>query len=139
MRNILKTALIAATLALAGAAANVAQAETLELQLGPDGPRMLMRDDCNPYRERCRGEDRRYDDRRYDDRRYYDRRPDDRGWARRECAPQRAVAKAERMGIRRARIVDVGRRTIDVSGRSRYGERVVVSFGRWDRSCPLYR
>jgi hypothetical protein len=49
------------------------------------------------------------------------------------------LAKADRMGIRRARIIDVGRRTIDVSGRSRYGDRVIVSFGRWDRSCPVYR
>jgi hypothetical protein len=97
---------------------------------------MLMRDNCDPYRERCRYEDRRYDD---DNSRYGDRRYDNRGWARRECSPERALYKAERMGIRRARIVDVGRRTIDVRGRTRYGERVIVSFGRWDRGCPVYR
>jgi hypothetical protein len=135
MRNLLKTTLLAAALALTGAMAATAQADTFELQIGPDGPRMLMRDNCDPYRERCRYEDRRYDDRgRYDDRRY-----DNRGWARRECSPERALYKAERMGLRRARIVDVGRRTIDIRGRTRYGERVIVSFGRWDRSCPLYR
>lgn len=128
MPNLLKTTIIAMTLALTGAGIGAAQADTLELQLGPNGPSMRMMDDCNPYRERCR-----------DDRRYDDRRPDDRGWARRECSPQRALAKAERMGVRRARVVDVGRRTIEVGGRSRYGERVIVSFGRWDRSCPIYR
>ena len=42
------------------------------------------------------------------------------------------------MGIRRARIIDVGRRTIDVAGRDRRGNRVVVEFGRRDRSCPVY-
>ena len=39
------------------------------------------------------------------------------------------------MGIRRARIADVGRRTIDVRGRDRYGERIYVTFGR-QPSCP---
>ncbi len=33
----------------------------------------------------------------------------------RECSPNRALDKAERLGLRRARIVDVGRRTIDVA------------------------
>lgn len=136
MRKILNSTLLAVVLALAGATAGTAQADTFELQIGPGGPTMLMRDNCDPYRERCRYEDRRYDD---DNWRYGDRRYDNRGWARRECSPERALYKAERMGIRRARIVDVGRRTIDVRGRTRYGERVIVSFGRWDRGCPVYR
>lgn len=136
MRNILKTTLIAAALALTGAATTVAQADTLELEFGQTGPTVRMRDDCNPYRENCR--DRRYS---YRDNEWRDNglRQDNRGWARRECPPERALAKADRMGIRRARILDVGRRTIDIGGRSRYGDRVIVSFGRWDRSCPVYR
>lgn len=57
---------------------------------------------------------------------------------RRACSPNRALDKAERMGLRRARIVDVGRRTIKVAGR-KYNQRVMVVFGR-DRSCPvIYR
>jgi hypothetical protein len=40
------------------------------------------------------------------------------------------------MGIRRARIADVGRRTIDVRGRDRYGERIYVTFGR-QPNCPI--
>ena len=42
------------------------------------------------------------------------------------------------MGIRRARIDDVGRRTIDVVGRSR-GDRVIVSFDRRDPRCRVIR
>ena len=47
-----------------------------------------------------------------------------------------ALNKAERMGIRRARIVDVDRRTIEVRGRARDGERVYVTFSR-QRGCPV--
>ncbi len=40
------------------------------------------------------------------------------------------------MGIRRARIADIGRRTIDVRGRDRYGDRIQITFGR-QPSCPV--
>jgi len=40
------------------------------------------------------------------------------------------------MGIHRARIDRVGRRSIDVRGR-RDGDRIVVSFDRWDRRCAV--
>lgn len=53
----------------------------------------------------------------------------------RECTPDRALDKAEDFGLRRARIVDVGRRTIEISGRLD-GERVVMSIGR-GRNCPI--
>lgn len=60
------------------------------------------------------------------------------GWNRgRECTPNRAVDKAERLGLRRARVVDVERRTIDVAGR-RYGDRVVLTFARVP-GCPVIR
>jgi hypothetical protein len=55
-------------------------------------------------------------------------------WAH-SCTPGRALDKAERMGIYRARIADVDRRTITVRGRSG-GERVYVTFARSPR-CPI--
>jgi len=61
----------------------------------------------------------------------------DRDW-RRSCSPDRALDKAERMGLRRARIVDVSRRTVKVAGRQD-GDRVVVVFAN-ERGCPvIYR
>ncbi len=96
----------------------------LELHLGNNGPQLRLRENCDPDREDCRD--------RGDYRRDYERRSD-----RRECTPDRALDKADRMGIRRARIDDVGRRTISVRGRNRDGDRVVVTFARQDRRCPV--
>lgn len=53
----------------------------------------------------------------------------------RECTPDRALDAAEDLGVRRARVVRVGRRVIEISGRLD-GERVLVSVGR-GRSCPI--
>lgn len=55
----------------------------------------------------------------------------------RACTPNRAVDKAERMGIRRAHVVDVDRRTIKVAGR-KWGDRVRVTFAR-SPNCPVIR
>lgn len=66
----------------------------------------------------------------------YDRY-DYRGGYRRGCTPYRAVDKAERYGVRRARVVDVSRRTITVAGR-KWGERVRMTFGRAPH-CPVIR
>lgn len=63
-------------------------------------------------------------------------RPDQGRWDRR-CTPDRALDKAERMGVRRARVVDVDRRTISVVGRE-YGERVRLTFARAP-NCPIVR
>jgi hypothetical protein len=63
------------------------------------------------------------------DRRYY------RDRAYRRCTPERALFKAERMGIRRARVADVDRRTITIRGRS-HGDRVFVTFARAPH-CPV--
>lgn len=106
---------------------STASAQDLELHLGQDGPKLRMRDNCDPDFEDCYNRGDRYE--RRDDR--YGRR-DDRG-----CTPDRALDKADRMGIRRARIADVGRRTIDVVGRSRNGNRVIVTFDRRDRRCGV--
>ena len=59
----------------------------------------------------------------------YDRR------GRGECSPGEALNKAERMGLRRARIVDTDRRSITVAGRAR-GSREFITFGRSGR-CPV--
>jgi hypothetical protein len=106
---------------------SAASAQDLELHLGQDGPKLRMRDNCDPDFEDCYRRGDRYE--RRDDR---DARRYDRG-----CTPDRALDKADRMGIRRARIADVGRRTIDVVGRSRNGNRVIVTFDRRDRRCGV--
>ncbi|RWX67170.1 hypothetical protein EN780_12915 [Mesorhizobium sp. M4B.F.Ca.ET.089.01.1.1] len=59
----------------------------------------------------------------------------DREWRRRGCSPDRALDKAERMGLHRVRIVDIDRRTVKVAGRQ-YGDRVVVVFANV-RGCPI--
>jgi hypothetical protein len=51
------------------------------------------------------------------------------------CTPERALDKAGRIGIRRARIDHVGYDSIAVVGRSR-GERIRVTFSR-ERNCPV--
>ena len=56
---------------------------------------------------------------------------------RHRCTPYRAVNKAERYGVRRARVIDVDRRTITVAGR-KWGDRVRMTFGRAPH-CPVVR
>jgi hypothetical protein len=73
------------------------------------------------------------------------RRDKDRNWDRdrarhwrSSCSPNRALDKAERMGLRRARIVNMNRRAVRVAG-FKFGTRVTVAFAN-DRGCPiLYR
>ena len=73
------------------------------------------------------------------DARYYrgDRDRRRHGRERARCTPERALNKAERLGLRRVAIRDVSRHTISVSGRDR-GDRVVVTFGRGG-NCPIVR
>jgi hypothetical protein len=98
-----------------------ASAQEFELSIGRDGPRVRTLERCDPYA----------DDDCYESRRYVERRE-----VRRSCSEGRALDKAERMGIQRARIVSAGRRTIEIRGRSFEGERVYVTFGR-ERGCPV--
>ena len=56
--------------------------------------------------------------------------------ARRFRTEERALNKAEQMGIRRARVVSAGRREVVVGGRDQFGQRVAVAFGR-ERRCPV--
>ncbi len=59
-----------------------------------------------------------------------------RGWDRpRGCSAERAVNKAERMGLRRARIVGMNRNSIRVAGR-KWGERMTIVYARAP-GCPI--
>ncbi len=114
MLRTLKTAALSAMIgltALAGMPA-AAQAEGLYLNFGGHNRAgIYFGNDHRPverYRERDRG-----------------------------CSAERALNKAERMGLRRARVIDVSRRAITVAGRQ-YGERVRVTFARAPR-CPVIR
>lgn len=107
-----------------------AQADGIYLNLGSGEPRFGVYAGDRDQRDWRRD--------RWDRERGWDRR--DRGWDRDRpgCSPEWALNKAERMGIWRARIVDVNRRVIKVAGRQD-GERTMVVFGR-ERGCPvLYR
>lgn len=55
----------------------------------------------------------------------------------RGCSPQRAVRKASRIGVHRARVIRAGRRGVAVAGRLR-GDRVVVRFANRP-NCPVSR
>lgn len=112
---------------------NSAQADSyLGLGGGRSGPSVefFIGDDGREFGRHDR------DGRRDDWRR--DRHEQDRSHRRdRGCGPEMALWKAERMGVRRARVVDVDRRSIDVVGRSR-GDRVYLTFARVP-GCPLIR
>lgn len=134
MRKLLHSALLAVSALMLAIPVSAASAQDMEIQIGPGGPSMRMqRNDCDPRYEECFG--RRGPERR-DEWRGPDRRDERRG--REECSPERALRKAERMGIRRPRIESVGRRTINIIGRSR-GDNVIVTFDRRDRGCPVLR
>lgn len=129
----IKTAALSAVIGLGTLAAipASAQADGLYLNLGQGQP------DVGIY---VQDRDGRHGGGRWDNRNDYRNdnrwgRPNDR-WNR-ACSPDRALDKAGRMGLRRARIVDVNRRTITVSGR-KFGERISVSFARAP-NCPVVR
>jgi hypothetical protein len=128
MFNKIRTAALSALVGLGTLAAIPAHADSIYLGFGNNNdPRfgVYTGDDDNYYRRR----EHRRDDR--------DWRPDDGGW-RRGCSPERALYKAERMGLYRARIVDINRHTVKVVGRQD-GDRVVIVFAN-DRGCPvIYR
>jgi hypothetical protein len=119
MFDMLKTAALSTMIGLGAITAlpAAAQADSLHFSFGDrhDGGRIGIQF----------GSDR-YDYRGWDDDDYRDRRT---------CSPDEALRKARRIGLRRARVVDVDRRTIDVVGRDR-GDRVRVTFGRRG-NCPI--
>ncbi|MES0211992.1 hypothetical protein NKJ93_23335 [Mesorhizobium sp. M0028] len=116
MFNTIKTAALSALVGLGTLAAIPAHAESIYLGFGNNqDPRVGVYtgdEDDGYYREHRR----------------------ERNW-RRSCSPERALDKAERMGLRRARIVDINRRTVKVAGRQ-YGDRVVIVFAN-ERGCPI--
>lgn len=121
MAHFLKTAALAALLGLGVLSAAPASAQSgvyLGLGGGHHGPSVgvWFGDSGHSYRR-------------------HDRRDRHHWQQRRGCSAQQALNKAERMGLRRARIVDIDRRSVDVRGR-KYGERVRVSFARAP-GCPL--
>jgi len=62
----------------------------------------------------------------------------DGGWRRaRGCSAERALGKAEMMGLRRARIVDISRHTISIKGR-KWDQRMIITFARAPH-CPIIR
>ncbi len=131
MHKFISSTALALAMALTSVPLSGASAQDLELHLGNNGPQLRLRRDCDPDREDCRdrGDYRRDRDRRDDQDRYANRR---------QCSPDRALDKAERMGLRRARIVRADRRAVRVSG-FKFGTRVTVAFAN-DRGCPiLYR
>ncbi|MBB6411566.1 hypothetical protein [Mesorhizobium sangaii] len=132
MFNTIKTAALSALVGLGTLAAIPAHADSLYLGFGNNSDtRFGVYAGDDGYRHR-RDERRGWGDER---RGWGDER---RGEWRRGCSPDRALDKAERMGLHRVRILDVGRRTVKVMGRQ-YGDRVVVVFAN-DRGCPvIYR
>lgn len=118
MFNTIKTAALSALVGLGTLAAVPAHADSLYLGFGNNNdPRFGVYTGDDGYRHR---------------------RDERRGDWRRGCSPDRALNKAERMGLHRVRIVDVNRRTVKVAGRQD-GDRVVVVFAN-ERGCPvIYR
>ncbi|CAD7023914.1 hypothetical protein REJC140_00370 [Pseudorhizobium endolithicum] len=116
MTNILVKTGIAALIALAGFSASASTAAASGSEF-----RILVQHGWDD-----RGRDRHHD--------RWDRPRRDRGG---RCAPWLAEEKARHMGLRRARVVDVDRRTVTVVGRDRRGRDRVVFAN--DRGCPLIR
>ncbi len=118
----LKTAALSAIIAFGTLAAipATAQADSLYLNFGGRGAGIAMRfgDSGDRWRE-----PRRLGD--------HDRRAE-------RCTPERALWKADRMGLNRARVVDVDRRTIVVRGRPAWRPGARSIFGRAPH-CPVIR
>ena len=114
MFNTIKTAALSGLVALGTLAAVPAHADSIYLGFGNNHDRrtgVYIGDDDDGFRR-------------------------ERQW--RRCSPERALDKAERMGLHRVRLVDVNRRVVKVAGRQ-YGDRVVVVFAN-ERGCPvIYR
>ena len=121
MRNFLIKSALSLTRGLTGLPfrAGGASSQDFELSIGRDGPQLRMQEACDPDFDNC-----------YESRQYVDQ-PAVRG-----CTAGRALNKAERMGIYRARIVSVCRRTIEVRGRTPEGDRAYITFSRRP-GCPV--
>jgi len=115
MFNTIKTAALSALVGFGALAAIPAHADSLYLGFGNNNdPRFGVYSGDEGHRRDWRRDDR-----------------GDRGG----CSPERALDKADRMGVHRARIIDINRRVVKVMGRQ-YGDRVVIVFAN-DRGCPV--
>lgn len=119
MLKTIKTAVISAFVGIGTLAAIPATAHADSLYLGFGGG------NSRPGVEFFVGEERGYSQRA--DRRHY----------RRDCTPERALDKAERMGLRRVYVRNVNPNRIRVEGRD-HGDRVRVTFAR-EPGCPVIR
>ena len=110
---------LAALVAFTGMSATV---QTAVAQDKPHGIYVQYHDRDRDWRDHRRSD-------RHDRGRHHNRRAG--------CAPWLAEEKADRMGLRRTRVVDVSRRTVTVAGYDRRGrDRVVFANVR---GCPLIR
>ncbi len=120
----LRTSILALVVTIGGMAAATVSSQArsghLDLTIGGSG---IYFSSGRGYRSHYRGQPR------------YDRRYSDRRYGRRLCAPNRALRKARRFGIRHAHVARVNRRVIVVKG-FRYGSRAKVIFSR-ARQCPV--
>jgi hypothetical protein len=97
---------VALTVGAVGAGTSIATAQDLELRIGPDGVRPVIRDQ--------------------------DRDRDRRG--RDECSPREALSIARDEGLRRAEVTRITRRSVTVEGMTRRGpDRIVFANVR---GCP---
>jgi hypothetical protein len=115
MLKFIKASAVCAVLGMAALAGAPAQADALYVGTGGhNGLHVLIRDNHGP---------------RWNNSRHY--RPV------RFCSTDRALDKASRMGVRRARVAYQNRSVIGIKGHDRRG-RITLTFGR-SASCPLIR
>ncbi len=111
MRKIIQVAGLAVTMAVSSVAVSgVAQAQDVELRIGPDGVRPVIRD-----RDR-------------------DRRDMERRSAMRECSEREARAAARASGLRDPEVVRVTPRRVVVEGDTRRGTDTITFANQ--RGCP---
>ncbi|MBB6014336.1 hypothetical protein HNR59_003730 [Aquamicrobium lusatiense] len=129
MIRMIKTAVLSALIGLGGLAAlpAAAQADGLYLNYGGQGSAYGMN---VQHRDHGRHQDWRRDRERHHDARRDRGRHDG-------CSARTALNKADRMGVRRARVVDSNRRIVRVAGH-KFNHRVVLTFAN-QRGCPVLR
>lgn len=116
MLKMIKTAVFSVLIGLGGIAAApaAAQADGLYINFGGNGPGYGVHVN---HRDHGRHHDWRRNNNRHQ-----------------ACNARTAVNKAERMGVRRARVVDANRRVVKVAGR-KFNRPVTVTFAN-QRGCP---
>lgn len=119
MTSLLTRIALAALVSLGGLSATTSYSAASEPAFGLGGPGANAGITLVQYRDDYRDRDRR------------------RHHGRPGCSPGWAEEKAERMGLRRARVVDVSRRAVVVVGRGWHGRDRIVFAN--ERGCPVIR